>query len=293
MDRRSFLRLAAFAVAFSGTGLKAALQATDYSKFSESDAIKFDSIVKKYSTPKYRKMKIGDLIAAIAQEFLGTPYVGGTLEVAQSESCVLNLNGLDCVTFYENALAFARIIKQNKKTEVDFRNELIRLRYRAGIIEDYVSRLHYTSDWINDNVLKGVVQDITPNFKPLKAVNEVGFMSANPKYYKQLSNNEDFVARIEEIERNLNMVRKVFVPQNSVPEIEKELKSGDIIAIATSVKGLDYSHTGIIVRVKKEARFMHASTKEKKVILDNRISDYLKANNKAIGITIARPLEIK
>ncbi len=288
MDRRNFIKISALTLLFAKSGLQVAASQRDYSKFTKADLAKFNSIIAKYSRDKYKKLTKGELVAAIGKEFIGIPYVGGTLEVADKEMCVLNLSELDCVTFYENSLAFAEIIKQKELTEEAFRNELTRMRYRDGKIDSYLSRLHYTSDWIRDNVKKGIVQDITPNFKHIEKVGAVSFMSANPKYYKQLKNNPDYVDIIQSIENELNSNKRVYVPKQHVKEIEKDLRSGDIIAIATSIKGLDYSHTGMIVKEGKTARFMHASSKQKKVLIDVRISDYIAGSKKALGISVVR-----
>lgn len=288
MNRRDFIKISALSLLFAGSAVPAISGGRDYSKFTAADKVKFDKIIDKYSATKYSSMSIGELTAEIGKEFLGIPYVGGTLEVSDKEICVLNLSELDCVTFYENALAFARIIKKKTFTETDFRNELTLMRYRDGKIGGYVSRLHYTSDWIRNNIEKGIISDITPNFSYLKKVGDVGFMSENPKYYKQLKNNPKLVKKVASIEAELNADKRVYVPKKHVKEIESELQSGDIIAIATSIKGLDYSHTGMIVKEGKKARFLHASSKEKKVILDGRISDYLSGNKKALGISVVR-----
>ena len=37
---------------------------------------------------------------------------------------------------------------------------------------------------------------------------------------------------------------------------------------------------------------MHASSKHKKVFIDKKISEYVKANRQAIGITVLRPKSI-
>ncbi len=288
MDRRDFIKISALSLIFAGSSVSAISGGRDYSKLTAADKRKFDRIIQKFATEKYASMAIGELAAAIGKEFIGIPYVGGTLEVSDKEICVLNLSELDCVTFYENALALARIIKQQTFTEADLRNELTLMRYRDGKIDNYLSRLHYTSDWIRNNIEKGIISDITPNFSNLKKVGDVSFMSENPKYYKQLKNNPEFVKQVAATEKELNSNKRVYVPKAHVKEIESELQSGDIIAIATSITGLDYSHTGMIVKEGKTARFMHASSKKKKVVIGGRISDYLAGSKKALGISVVR-----
>ena len=55
--------------------------------------------------------------------------------------------------------------------------------------------------------------------------------------------------------------------------------------------GLDYSHTGLILRGKDNvAHFVHASLKQKKVVFDNSIYNYIKSIKSDIGITVLRPV---
>ena len=83
------------------------------------------------------------------------------------EVCSVDFRGLDCVTFFELALAFARILKprilkRGERTPDALLAEVTFLRYRGGQLTDYASRLHYLSDWFSDNQAKGVVRLIAP-----------------------------------------------------------------------------------------------------------------------------------
>jgi len=75
----------------------------------------FDRIIAKSTAQNWKKLPIGEVIGKVAMELKGTPYVGFTLEVSQdSEPCVVTLDGLDCVTFFEDSLDMARMIKQGR-----------------------------------------------------------------------------------------------------------------------------------------------------------------------------------
>ncbi len=140
---------------------------------------------------------IGDVIAEVGKTFLNTPYVAHTLEVTDTEQLVINFSGLDCTTFLETTFSLARCIKQNKTSFDDFRNELQVIRYRDGKIDKYPSRLHYFSDWIHNNIEKGLIKDVTKEIggKPIKF--KVNFMSENPHLYKHLKSNPEFVNEIK------------------------------------------------------------------------------------------------
>ena len=52
----------------------------------------------------------------IGKFFLGAPYVAGTLETKGAEHLVANLREHDCVTFVENVVALAWLIKLQGKS---------------------------------------------------------------------------------------------------------------------------------------------------------------------------------
>jgi cell wall-associated NlpC family hydrolase len=78
-----------------------------------SDDSIFAAKIKQAKAARIDTLPIGERVAAMGKLFLGTPYVAHTLDSdATKEKLVVDLRGFDCVTFYENMLAFARIIKK-------------------------------------------------------------------------------------------------------------------------------------------------------------------------------------
>jgi len=265
---------------------------------------KFNHIIKKAVTQKWHLLPINDLIINVALEFVGIPYVAGTLDANYnaenniinenniiSENTIINFAGLDCVTFFENSLCLARCIRKQMYNFDDLINEVTFTRYRNGVISDYSSRLHYTSDWIFDNVKKGVIQDITKNIGGEEYKFEVSYMTKNPQHYKALNqkNSDLLIHKIKEIEANINKQTFYVIPTSKIPQIAKNINNGDIIAIAISTVGLDYGHIGLSF----DNKFMHASMKSKKVIIDKSIENYINTvtKNRNIGISVLRPME--
>jgi hypothetical protein len=260
----------------------------------------FNSIIKNAQDESWKDLPISKLIENIALYFVDTPYVGGTLDVSEIEKCIVNLSGLDCVTFFENSLCLARIIKKDKTTFQSLLDEVTFTRYRSGVLKDYSSRLHYTSDWITDNINKKVIRDITNEIalwqSEIGAAQikfNVGFMSENPQYYAALKDNPQMIKKIAAIEEEIKLRDYYLIPTPRIKLIEPYLQTGDIIAIATSKKGLDYSHTGLTyVDEAGKVHFLHASLKAKKVIIDTSISQYVSNIKTNIGITVLRPLNV-
>lgn len=252
----------------------------------------YNNLVKYARQHNWENLPIGELIANLGFQLQGTPYVGGTLDTELSESCRVDLTGLDCVTFFESMLGIARTIKKGKSSFEDMLAEVQFTRYRNGELNGYTSRLHYTAEWIHNNVQKGVVQNITQELGGIPFALHVSFMSEHPKYYKQLQADSTLIPQMVDIENTINGYSHWHITKDHVAAIESKLQSGDIIAISTSKQGLDYAHTGMIYKDEKGiAHFLHASLAKKKVTLDDAISEYLKTVQTHIGISVMRPLE--
>jgi hypothetical protein len=288
MTRRDFLRLGG-GLALSGVTLTAFGRMLVHGE-PVAGADVLERILAKASREAWRRLPIGEVVGRVGREFVDTPYLGFTLEIDDHvESCVVTLLGLDCVTFFESSLAIARMIRRGERTPADLLRHVTHTRYRGGRIDGYLSRLHYTTDWIHDNVRKGVVRDVTrdlPGAAPFEA--RVGFMSANPDKYRQLAANPRLLPEKRRLETAINARRMWYVPKEHVAKAEARLGTGDIIGLTTSVAGLDISHTGLCYRDEAGVlRFMHASSTQKKVVLDARLSECIGRNT---GIMAARPL---
>jgi hypothetical protein len=236
---------------------------------------------------------IPDIIAEIGKSFLGTNYVASTLEAEGEEQLVINLNGLDCTTFLENTLVFARLIKSGKTSFNDYMNELTAIRYRDGKVDGYTSRLHYFSDWIADNVKKGIVKDITKDAGGERLQLDLNFMSTHPASYKKLKENPAYIPVIEKQEREINSREYYYIPREKLSRLENKLQNGDLLAITTSIKGLDIGHVGIAVKEKDgRIHLLHAPTVGSKVQITNEpLADYLMKVKKHSGVIILRAIE--
>ncbi len=261
--------------------------------YSENDVeicnSKFEFAVSK----NLQKLPISEVVAAIGKTYLGLDYEAFTLEKGDSEQLVIHLSGLDCYTFFESSLAFARCIKEGKTTFQDYQNEIKNLRYRNGIINEYPSRLHYAADWLYDNSKRGNVKDITKEIGGTKFDKKINFMSTHSDLYKQLKNNPKFVKEIKSVEDSMNSRDYYYIPQEHIGCAESKINNGDIILITAKTDGLDISHTGIAVKMDdNRIHFMHAPIKGKKIqITEQPLADYVKSVEKHTGIMVARVLE--
>lgn len=233
----------------------------------------------------------GKTLVAVGKTFLDIPYVAKTLEVGDTETLVINLEGLDCTTYVENVLAFNMMLDQGKTDFDSFTAILKTIRYKDGELNGYGSRLHYFTEWIRNNAQKGLVKDITADIGGVAIQKDINFMGTHRDLYPFLKDDTNF-EKILDTEAELAKESFCYLPQDQVAAHEHLIKTGDIIALATSIKGLDVTHTGIATREKDgRIHLLHASTGSMKVEVSKKpLADYLKKVNKNIGIMVVRPV---
>lgn len=232
---------------------------------------------------------LGDSLAFVGKSFLDIPYVEKTLEIGDKETLVINLRELDCTTFVENALVFTSMLKKEQSDFEDFTETLETVRYRNGVLNGYSSRLHYFTDWIRDNEKKGLVKDITSELGGVEHKKAINFMGTHRNLYPFLTQDQNYAA-ILEAEAELAKESLCVLTQDEIASNEHMIQSGDIIALATSIKGLDVTHTGIAIREADERiHLLHASISGSVRITKEPLVDYLKKIKSNIGIIVARP----
>ena len=261
--------------------------------FSENDVEICNSKFHLAIDKDWESLPIGDLIAEVGKSFIGTDYLVNGIENDGNEQLVINLTGLDCTTLLENSLVLARCIKKGKTSFDDYQNELQFIRYRNGIINKYPSRLHYFSDWVHNNILKCVVKDVTKSIGSLAVKFDVNFMSTHPEYYKQLEQNPEFISEIKKQEAEIRERKYFYIPENELAEKEKEINNGDLLAITTTVEGLDIGHVGIAVKMDSgRIHLLHAPTENAKVqISEQPLSDYILNFKRHSGVIVLRAAE--
>ncbi|PIB28620.1 N-acetylmuramoyl-L-alanine amidase-like domain-containing protein [Maribacter sp. 4G9] len=233
----------------------------------------------------------GQTLVAVGKTFLKTPYVAKTLEIGDTETLVVNLQGLDCTTFVENVLAFSLMLKEGKTSFDDFTKNLETIRYKDGNLEGYTSRLHYFSEWIANNAEKGLLKDITGEIGGKEITKDINFMSEHRDLYPFLADDTNF-EKIKASEKYLNSQPICVLAQDQIAENEHLIQSGDIIALATSINGLDVTHTGIATReADGRIHLLHASTGSMEVeVSEKPLAEYLIKIKGNTGIMVARPL---
>lgn len=231
-----------------------------------------------------------------ARQFMGVPYVAHTLEVNATgqERLVVNTRELDCTTLVENVVALTLCAKNNERTYDAFKKYLVKLRYRQGAIKGYPSRLHYFTDWIEDNTKMGIVHEIQQSTVPFSAVQtvKVNYMSRHPQSYQALKAHPEYVDEIARQEKSLTGRRYRYIPKSMVKNtkvMRKAVHDGDIIAITCSKPGLDIAHLGFAVWRKDGLHLLNASQIHKRVVEEPMtLAKYLGKHPSHTGIRIIR-----
>ena len=233
----------------------------------------------------------GDILD-VAKAYLGVPYVAGTLESPDGEERLITCeDSLDCTTFVE--LTVARWLAQQSDS-LTFEQQVERLRYREGAIDGYLSRLHYFTDWVAENTRRGVWHELSPEeVSPIWTTDtlHLSFMSQHPESYPYLKANGWAVDSMRHIEERyahypIHYINKVHLHLGSD---ELPIHNGDIMALVTTIAGLDVTHLGFAVWREQKLHLMHASMKHGKVIIDEQsLFDYLKTRKSCPGVRVTR-----
>lgn len=228
----------------------------------------------------------------VARSYLGVPYVGGTLESGGEECLVIDTTGLDCTTFVE--LSVARFLAA-RDSALDFEQHVQRLRYRHGEVDGYLSRLHYFTDWVEVNAHRGVWHELGPTNGDGHLWRTdtlmLGFMSRHPGSYPYLKANAWAVDSMRSIEKRYRRYPFCYIDKsylNLSPD-RLPIRDGDILALVTTIEGLDVTHLGFAVWKDERLHLMHASMKHGQVVVDERtLYDYLKTRKGCPGVRVLR-----
>ena len=254
----------------------------------------FQSLIQQAQQQGINTKSVGEVMEFFSMKLLDRPYVAGMLDQSEQENLVLSLTQFDCVLFVESVMALAHSLRVNASSPVatsqPFANRVEDLRYRDGVRTNYCDRLHYFSEWLDNNQKKQYLANITPQLQGIPLNTKLQFMSRHRSSYRQLKNPELYNCIVER-EDQLASLPMHYIPTANISAIESQLQPGDIIAVATSVPYLDVTHTGLIYRgTKGQKGLIHASPGGS-VRLASDLTRYVSRVDSAIGIMVARPTE--
>jgi len=261
---------------------------------------KFDRLVELAQKENWRALPLGERTARVGRALLGTPYVNYTLELDDHiESPSVNFNGLDCWTFYEISLGFARMLrmKDGGHRPEDLLSMIELERYRGGrCTGSFLSRMHFLEEVFADNGARGLSINPTHQMGGVPLSRNISEMTSAWRSYRYLRNNPGLLPEMARIQQRVSSLPVYHIPRDRVAAAERYIQTGDIIAITSRDKSGYTSHVGVAVRKSDGVHLMHATSKRdlgRKVVLDRRISQYLKGSSDHYGIIVYRPLDLR
>lgn len=258
---------------------------------------KFYALTARAQRENWAALPLGRRTATVGRALTGTRYGNYTLEIDNRiESPSVNLYALDCWTFYEVSLAFARMIGTHPAPWSPV--ELLRMvemeRYRNGRCDGtYLSRMHHLEEVFADNQRRGLGTNVTRSLGGVPVRRNVREMQIAWRNYRYLRSNPSLRSGIAKVEGRVSRLPVTYIPKNRVAGIESRLQDGDVLAIASKDDTGYTSHVGLAVRNGSTCRFMHATSSYDKgrcCIVDTRISAYLGEKSDNMGLIVFRPV---
>jgi hypothetical protein len=244
------------------------------------------------------ELRFGRSIGRVGELAAGTPYVPFTLDAylkmgssPSAEPLTLSLTRFDCVTLVEACLAVSRVAGAESPTWPEFGREIERMRYRDGDRRGYASRLHYFSEWISDGAKRGLLRDLGPELGGAEDARPLRFMTQHRPKYPALQNDTVF-EEMGAIERRLDDHPRLVIPTKRIPAMVERIETGDVLAFATEIPGLDVTHSALAHRDETGSlRVLHAPLSGGVVEVTRvTLPEYVSAIRRSTGILVARPL---
>jgi hypothetical protein len=260
---------------------------------------KFRGLCAKAQRENWAALPLGARTTAAGRALVGTRYGNYTLEIDNRvEAPSVNFSAMDCWTFYEASLAFARMVRARSApwNEADLLHFIELERYRGGECDGgYLSRMHHLEEVFHDNERRGLGRNITRSLGGVPVRRNVREMQVAWRSYRYLRNNPSLRSGIARVESRVSGLPVTYIPKSRVSRIESQLQSGDVLAIACADSGGYTSHVGLALRDGSTCRFMHATSsrdKGRKCIVDHRISQYLAEKRDHMGLIVFRPYDV-
>lgn len=243
---------------------------------------------------------LGRSAVRVGELAVGTPYEPFTLEKyivaggnpARTEPLTLSLTRFDCVSLVEACLAVSRVADDHGPHRWKlFAREMERMRYRNGERRGYASRLHYFSEWIADGARRGLLRDLGAELGASDDSRPLRFMTEHRASYRALASDSVF-QKIRAMERSLDASPRRVVKKERIPSVAGQIETGDVLAFATAIPGLDVTHAALAYRGKDNVlRVLHAPLSGGVVeVTRSTLPEYVAAISRCTGILVARPL---
>ena len=223
--------------------------------------------------------------------FAGKPYGTGG-RGCPSNKTLVNFDSYDCVTLVETWWALNYTLyeyksrKQNHQDPFErFAQNLDKVRYFGGENCGIYDRIHYFTQAMQEMSRSGMMINVAV---------------ANGDLYKKRINylskeqggeyTKEFLEKTKYLESMLSRTPVHYYPKEKVHLYCPMAKTGDIIAFASTVPGLDVSHCAILSRDEGDLMITHASSLKEKVVFEEDLREYIASRTTVSGIFVYRPI---
>ncbi|HBX47198.1 N-acetylmuramoyl-L-alanine amidase-like domain-containing protein [Limibacterium fermenti] len=236
-----------------------------------------------------QSLSINNILEKTALFFLNTPYTGQTLELNKEETLTVNLREFDCMTYVETVVALSETALSPNPSFETFTDKLRNIRYRNGNIQNYASRIHYTSDWMYETERKGVLENISQSLGGIRETKKIDFMSSHRQAYRQLKDDGTMWMAIRSIEETMNRRGGFYyLPKETILSAAARIPHMAVIAFTTTIGGLDTTHMGFAFRKDGKLSFIHASSTGGKIMIQpGTLYEYCDSQKSCTGIIVA------
>ncbi|MBL7135961.1 MAG: DUF1460 domain-containing protein [Candidatus Marinimicrobia bacterium] len=229
--------------------------------FYEMTNLEIDTLLKETSQ---RNMTISERITFYSERFIGTPYnfkcVGDGPYALMESYSLINFAETNCMAFCEHVLALSISDSWD-----NFFNNLQHIRYRDGII-GMRTRNHYTmADWLPEN--KWLLEDVS-RIVGGKYIQSVTRTISHKNFFENKGITDmRYVLPDREITID-------YVPKEDLVKIEKNAKSGDILALIFANKTDIFSAHMLMVIEKSGKKYIRESSTSKMNTFDTPYRDW-------------------
>ncbi len=234
---------------------------------------------------KIAKKPIGDIMQWTALQLFDKPYESALLDRSVPEYLYISLNQTDCMLFIEEVFAYANMLKHKQQSIDDLTSGIKDVRYHGEVA--YCNRNHYYKDWALSNINKGLFIDVAKKLTNQYSSYPVDVLSQR---IAKLPTHAADVACIKSREDYINTQKLGFISMKELPKYLPKIKAGDMIGIVRTPNGKADSvyHLGIAYIHDGKVGMIHASSKQKKVVIADTITEYLGQFDNSQGIILLR-----
>jgi hypothetical protein len=284
-------RSLSFSIIWVALVLPALVSGEDRTRLTTEQSLRLDHWYRAVGTVR-RGETFGDYLGRAAATRHGARYEE-VVPPPGIERLRVRLDQFECVSFIESSLAVARCGWRGTTTDACFERELIASRYRGGDIGDYASRLHYFTDWIQDNEARHRVRNLTPSLGGRPVYRDFFYITSRELQRSVVPSTQttELHRELAATEARLSATPHAVLDRVQAPPILAELHEGDLVAFVWERPGMLIHHAGFVHWSGGQPRLLHASSYHHRVVITaTDVQDYLLRRPERRGVLVVRPL---